>query len=40
MIRQILVDYNSLPDYRTMDLHEIIFFYEPLIESLKTKGED
>jgi hypothetical protein len=31
---QIATDYSSLPDLRTLELHEIRFFYEPLIPNL------
>lgn len=31
---QIATDYNSLPDLRDIELHEIRFFYETLISNL------
>jgi hypothetical protein len=34
MILQICSDYAGLPDYRTLELEEIYFFYEGLRSSL------
>lgn len=34
MIAQIVSDYGSLPDFRTLSFTEICFFYENLIPSL------
>ena len=37
------MDYSSLPDYRTLEIHEIRFFYMPLLPGLlkmKPKDED
>jgi hypothetical protein len=33
-LRQIATDYSSLGDLRQLQLHEIEFFYEPLIDGL------
>jgi len=33
-ILQICMDYSSLPDFRTLEIYEIRFFYNPLIPEL------
>lgn len=35
MIRQLMADYPGLPDYRTLCLEEIYYFYKGLIPGLK-----
>ena len=42
MILQICRDYNGLPDFRTLDEDEIMFFYDGLRPELKkaTRGSD
>jgi len=39
MIRQICRDYAGLPDFRTLSLSEIRFFYEGLRPELKRHSE-
>jgi hypothetical protein len=34
MILQICTDYAGIPDFRTMSIDEIIYFYKPLIPGL------
>lgn len=34
MLTQICIDYSTLPDVRTLEVHEIKFFYEGLRGSL------
>ena len=39
-ILQVASDYPGVPDVRTLKLHEITFFYEPLIPGLlKTQNK-
>jgi len=33
-IVQIYMDYSSLPSIREIELDEVVFFYEPLIDGL------
>ena len=40
MIRQIYMDYNSLPNVREVTLDEIRFFYQGCIENWKFLGKE
>ena len=37
---QIAADYPGLPDVRTLELYEITFFYEPLIDGLVREQQE